>query len=554
MYSTVKSRVGIYKDKNGHKVVIKRCQYTVEDLNLVYLRNEAQLLKTLTHAGSTSQILPPFIEVIEKPNEFILVTGFAEGERLDLLEQALRIDIVAETYEKLQSLSAMVKEHAFKDLPVRNPMYYLVSFMMNLGKLLFKDLSYAGFYLKMTALFYAHYIWGSLRGIDLGLVHRDLYADNILYSVEKKSITLLDWESAIVSDSLYDLAQIAMIYTQEMGVANMIELLKKYIANNAQRHRFIGLAIFNSLQILANNNTEDEVFKSTKKFLELLYKDVIPQIMYKKSPFEIINALTLDAIFAFYSLTGLPMRDAKKKIILCYHSVGNDGWRFSTRTNTFSEHLTFLDSKYNLVSLPELLKSQDGGVHISFDDGYANVVTNALPLLEQHKAVATMFAIGDSAHANRKELDNALPIMTDSELLMLRSKGWEIGYHTYTHANLGTLSDAQLKDELIEGKLTFEKKLGITLTYFAYPKGIYTEKVVQYVKKAGFGYAFTVDGKDMSLEHQDKLLLDRVPIEGELTASQLGALMSPLGLFTSKLFMKILVFKERYITSRLRAS
>lgn len=552
VYSTVSARVGIYADAQGNKFVIKRCQYKVEDLNLMYLRNEAYMLKTLAMAGKAAGILPTFVKIIEEKNEFILITGFADGDRLDLIEKHKRVEVILQAYAKLRTLSDALKSSDFADIPTRNPGYYLVSFMINMAKVIFKDRGNTGFYLRTLVLFYTRYLAGCLAGVEMGLVHRDLYADNILYDQSKQSVTVLDWESAIISDSLYDLAQIAMIYTKELGTDKIIDVVKQYTNNNGERRRFSGLAIFNSIQILAQNNPSSDVFKDTTEFLRILREIIIPALMYKKSPFERINTLTLDAIAGFYKLTGLRMHDPKKKIILCYHSVGHDGWRFSTRIHTFENHLKMLSQSYTLCSLPELLRDEEGGVHISFDDGYENVLLNAQPVLEKYRAVATMFALGNPSHANRKELDNSIHIMNDEQLLSLRDKGWEIGYHTYTHANLGTLNDAELEKELVEGKKLAEKRLGITFRYMAYPKGIYTPKVLEYVKAAGFEYAFTVDGKDMSLNDQDRLLLDRVPIEGELTAEQLGALISPLGLLTSKIFMRVLVLKERYITSRLR--
>ena len=55
-----------------------------------------------------------------------------------------------------------------------------------------------------------------------------------------------------------------------------------------------------------------------------------------------------------------------------------------------------------------------------------------------------------------------------------------------------------------------------------------------------------MDGKEITHDRNDKMLLDRVPIEGDLSEKQLSALISPLGLLTSQFFLKALVFKDKF--------
>lgn len=551
IYSAVAGRVGMYENKKGMKVIIKKCSYAMEDLNAVYMRNEGYILAAIGQAGTAGKMAPAFVDLIEYPHHLMLVTAVSEGRKLDTFEPVVSGRVIQEIYGHLQRLSTAVKEHDIR-LPVRSPFSYIVGAFVNLIKLMGKDVRNTFTYIRLTGLFYIHYFIGSLRGIPLGLVHRDLYPDNILYEPSTGSSTVLDWESAVVSDSLYDLAQIAMIYTKIMGEKSMISFLKQHLETNAERRRFIGLALFNSLQILSNNRPGDEVFTETREFINALTETIIPAILYKKTPYELVYGFTLDCIAAFYAITRLPMRNPGKKIILCYHSVGNDGWRFSTRIRTFADHVSFLKHHYAMKSLPALLGSSAGGVNISFDDGYQSVLDNALPILKKAGVPATMFVIGDTAHANREELDNDLPFMDSKGIGTLHDNGWEIGYHTATHPNLGRLTQAELDEELVEGKNTCEKKLGLDLAYFAYPKGIYTEAVVETVRRAGFKAAFTVDGAVADAKTTGNLLIDRVPIDGELTARQLGALLSPLGLRMAWIYMKLLVLKERYITSRFR--
>jgi peptidoglycan/xylan/chitin deacetylase (PgdA/CDA1 family) len=69
-------------------------------------------------------------------------------------------------------------------------------------------------------------------------------------------------------------------------------------------------------------------------------------------------------------------------------------------------------------------------------------------------------------------------------------KQYEIGGHTWSHpSDLRILSDNELKHEIIDAynELSKYKKL----KWFCYPRGRYNQRVIDYVKKAGFERART---------------------------------------------------------------
>lgn len=560
-YTSKKNRVGIYKSKEGGKVVIKRVNFIAENLDSFYLRNEAFVLKTLADSqneeyfNNTSgrRIFPRFIDFVEEKNQVAFLTEFVDAKNLEQLDKKKREEIVVETYLKLRKLSKRLTDKNFYNLPIRKPFYYLLSFPLNLLRVIAKNPSKVWRYLKFGILFYNNYFGVIFGNYSLGLVHRDLYPDNILYNTKSKSITIIDWESAIVSDSLYDLSSIAMIYARDFGAKNMVNFLKENLADIPQKRRFIGLAIFNSIQILTNHKIDHPVFGQTEEFLDELSKDISPRVLYRKSLFEVINSFTLNLISAFYKFTKLSKINRKKRIVICYHSVGNTGWRFSTTIDDFANQISFLHKNYKLVPLQDLLSTKRGGVHLSFDDGYQDVLRNALPLLEKINVKATMFVLADYENANRDELDNVLPILDYQQIKFLHKIGWEIGSHTKTHANLGEATDSQLEDEIIAGKHDLEKKLGFRVRYFAYPKGIYTKKVLNYVKKAHFEAAFTVGGFDLGGTNRNHMEMGRICVDGQLSQDQFEALLSPFGLFISRIFMRVLIFKER-ITKKVKSN
>lgn len=100
--------------------------------------------------------------------------------------------------------------------------------------------------------------------------------------------------------------------------------------------------------------------------------------------------------------------------IIMYHSLnakGGDIWTLSPAA--FEEDLRYLsDNGYTAVFLSELIEYVDNGtplpdkpVVLSFDDGYYNNYTQALPLLEKYDAKMTLSVIGEHAELFSVEKD-----------------------------------------------------------------------------------------------------------------------------------------------------
>ncbi len=267
--------------------------------------------------------------------------------------------------------------------------------------------------------------------------------------------------------------------------------------------------------------------------------------MLNKSLFEYINSLSLNCIFLFNRIFMTRKFDRNQKFILCYHSIGDSGWRFSTPVSDFEEQVRVLSENFNVKSLTETLNSDGGAVAITFDDGYKDVYLNAFPILKKYGLTGTIFVLGDNSHANRNEMENSLEFMTVTEIKHLKKEGWSVGSHTNTHANLHKLSKKDLVYEINQSKLNLEKKLGFEISFFAYPKGKYNDQIIDIVTKAGYSHAFTVDSGFFSLKNNMKIT--RLPMEGVVGINQFSAMLSYLGLLMESMFMEVLKIKERYL-------
>lgn len=196
-------------------------------------------------------------------------------------------------------------------------------------------------------------------------------------------------------------------------------------------------------------------------------------------------------------------------IILLYHRIAeseNDINRLSVSVENFKNHMDYLSKKFKIISLNELtndLKTHNlrrGSLAITFDDGYADNLYNALPTLEKNKIPATIFIttgkIGDISpffwEENMPEKDRGRCV-NHQEFKQLSSSSFvEIGAHTVNHPKLSKISiDEQLK-EIAESKSTLEKLMGLPVLSFAYPfggKGTFDEDTLNLVAKNGFNYA-----------------------------------------------------------------
>ena len=144
--------------------------------------------------------------------------------------------------------------------------------------------------------------------------------------------------------------------------------------------------------------------------------------------------------------------------------------------------------------------------HLSFDDGFRNVFTNAVPILSDLGVPAIVFvpsAIIDADWQTTQQfcLQTAryaavIEMMRWDDLRQMVSSGLEVGSHTRTHARLADISNdpSRLEYELAGSKRDIERALGGPCRYIAWPFGTRSDvddaslrKVVEVGYEACFG-------------------------------------------------------------------
>lgn len=174
------------------------------------------------------------------------------------------------------------------------------------------------------------------------------------------------------------------------------------------------------------------------------------------------------------------------------------------------------------VSLSEGLQALQRGngqrcVILTFDDGYADNLIHAAPIMKQFGFHATCYVVADRIGSyntwDAQQLRAKKPLMTASQLQTWLTQGHEIGSHTNTHPHLHTLSTAECEQELRGSKQHLEKLLNINIQHFCYPYGDYNAETVRLVRAAGYQSAVTTQRGLANTQH-DLLRLPRVSING----------------------------------------
>lgn len=221
--------------------------------------------------------------------------------------------------------------------------------------------------------------------------------------------------------------------------------------------------------------------------------------------------------------------------ILMYHMIRDPvpGTRFNglrVAPDQFARQLAWLRANgWSFMTLNELTRLgasvPEKSVVLTFDDGYADNFTNALPIMRQYGAKGTLFLVDQrehndwstkkKAHHDSGELAEE-PKLSDEQVRELLASGmFELGAHTFTHPNLPTLGEQERAREIIDIKAHFEARYGVPVTSFAYPFGIFDATDVALAGKAGYTAAVTTNPGIDAAFWLNPLELSRVKISGK---------------------------------------
>ena len=181
--------------------------------------------------------------------------------------------------------------------------------------------------------------------------------------------------------------------------------------------------------------------------------------------------------------------------ILLYHHVSSSTpASTSISPEAFKSHMEYLDAHHTVVSLQDVVSAiqhnttlPENALAITFDDGYANILDNAHPILADLGFPYTVFINPDEIGVGPKQL-------TWEQVIAMHNDGVVFANHTLDHLHMLNGEQAMGERAWLEkvwqnvesAEKKIEDKLDISLKYLAYPFGEYNTALANKLKAEGY--------------------------------------------------------------------
>ncbi|MFI1070688.1 polysaccharide deacetylase family protein [Streptomyces puniciscabiei] len=189
--------------------------------------------------------------------------------------------------------------------------------------------------------------------------------------------------------------------------------------------------------------------------------------------------------------------------VAMYHSVSDhpeDPYNITVTPARLDRQLAWLSGRgLRGVSVRELLAARARGrerglVGLTFDDGYADFVTAALPVLRRWDCGATVFVL-----ARRLDGENDWDPLGPRKRLLgadgirrAAAAGMEIASHGLTHVDLTLAGPGELEAEVSRSRALLAELIDADVQGFSYPYGRVDAQAQAAVRRAGYGYACAI--------------------------------------------------------------
>jgi peptidoglycan/xylan/chitin deacetylase (PgdA/CDA1 family) len=195
------------------------------------------------------------------------------------------------------------------------------------------------------------------------------------------------------------------------------------------------------------------------------------------------------------------LRLIRPPVILMYHAVGEHGeqpGRYLIPARRFARQMAWLRRRrYPVLPLEVLARYRAENrlpparsMVLTFDDGYADNLTMAYPVLRQHEFPATIFLVSQAVGGvNGWDTAGELagrPLLSWPDIEALQEGGITVGAHTRHHPALTEIPDDQLEGEVAGSRADLTRQLGRSVELFAYPHGRHDARVQTAVAGAGY--------------------------------------------------------------------
>jgi peptidoglycan/xylan/chitin deacetylase (PgdA/CDA1 family)/GT2 family glycosyltransferase len=196
-------------------------------------------------------------------------------------------------------------------------------------------------------------------------------------------------------------------------------------------------------------------------------------------------------------------------VVLAYHSISDlhdDPLlaEYGVPPQRFAEQLDCLIRHgWRFLTLETMIRALGGDTQLparsallTFDDGYADLLTAAQPILAEREIPFVVFAVSDrlggSNDWDRTVGGGRLTLLDEMKLRALIEGGGVVGSHGASHRRLVDLDPSELERELQGSAARLASVDGARPIAFSYPYGVWSPEVREAVSAAGYVVGFTV--------------------------------------------------------------
>lgn len=168
-------------------------------------------------------------------------------------------------------------------------------------------------------------------------------------------------------------------------------------------------------------------------------------------------------------------------VVLIYHRVGaHTASAVDLPRDLFARQMAHLATHHQVLTMDAAADALETAgpppgrpaVVVTFDDGTADIVDEALPVLVEHRIPALVYLATDFIEQGREFPAQGRPASW-AALADAVSTGWvSIGSHTHTHRLLDRVDARTAADELDRSIGLIGERLGLGCEHFAYPKAL----------------------------------------------------------------------------------
>jgi peptidoglycan/xylan/chitin deacetylase (PgdA/CDA1 family) len=197
-----------------------------------------------------------------------------------------------------------------------------------------------------------------------------------------------------------------------------------------------------------------------------------------------------------------PLDGAGRLRILFYHRIAAERDLLAVKPAAFEWQMELLAREgytvLDIASAWDRFTAGDGAerlIALSFDDGYRDFETHALPVLRRHRFKATVFVCPGliDGTASMSWYRDPPPLLSWDSIVALDCELARFEPHSVTHPNLTALDAGSADAEIRESKRVLEYRLGHPARVFCYPGGLGGRREQALVRDAGFQLATTCE-------------------------------------------------------------